>query len=73
MEDYKCVPDCGPNEIFTPGGGCDCKPGFVKYNGEDCVKECPKKSWWDAYNKKCQCEWGYELVDWQCVKKQPKW
>ena len=62
----ECIPDCRKNEVFTPGGGCTCKPGFNKYDGVNCIK-CPSRSYWQA--GQCVCEWGLVLKGDECVQK----
>lgn len=61
LENNECVPDCGVNERFTAGGGCDCRQGFVRYNGVDCVRACPAQAYWSVQNQGCVCEWGLQM------------
>ena len=37
-----CVKDCSePNQIADQWGSCVCKPKHTKYDGTNCVAECP--------------------------------
>ncbi len=51
---------CNQNEKWT-GTTCQCKDGFQKLNGADCLK-CPNNGWWSWDEQRCVCNWGLTMA-----------
>ena len=69
MEDYKCVSDCGVNEIFTPGGGCNCKTWICQsIMGKTVLRNAPRDHGGMPITRNVFVSVELVMKDWECVK-----